>query len=133
MPNDYGQIVKALLEISPWPWDTVGATRIWHTGKDGCAVAMIAEPEVQTSADFAEIDLRSKRWSEGMRNAEFIAASPLWLARAVVDLVEAKASEMSWGTSFTSRRLLEEVLRALSIDPADLAELRRRLDEAKKA
>lgn len=57
---------------TPGPWETVGATKIWKTGEDGAAIAIVAEPECKNSGDFRELDLGSPRWDEGMANAEFI-------------------------------------------------------------
>jgi len=59
-------------KATPRPWETVGATRIWKTGKVGAAVAIIAEPECENSNDFQEVSVTSPRWGEAMANAELI-------------------------------------------------------------
>ena len=61
---------------TPGPWETVGAKYIWKTGDVGGAVAIIAEPECESSNDFRPVRIASERWEEAMANARLIAAAP---------------------------------------------------------
>lgn len=62
--------------FTPGPWSIVGATLVWKTGPAGAAVAMIAEPDVETSSDFRRVEVGSKRFEEACANASLIAAAP---------------------------------------------------------
>ena len=58
------------------PWSIVGAIKVWKTGSDGAAVAIMAEPEIQSSADFRPVEIHSRRFDEACANARLIAAAP---------------------------------------------------------
>jgi hypothetical protein len=53
------------MKHTPLPFEIVGATRIWRTGSNGAAVAIIAEPECSDSSQFNELRMGSDRWDEG--------------------------------------------------------------------
>lgn len=81
---------------TPRPWETIGATRIWKTGRPGGAVCIIANPECRSSSDFQEVDPGDDRWDEAMANAALIVAAVnahdigLKLAEAVLARIESE-------------------------------------------
>ena len=94
-------IVKALREISPWPW-TWGAPPLKHWPKS---------PELSA--------------------ARFIRQSPLWLAQMVVEMVEerthvyANDSEGKWDAT----HFIAETLRDFSLTEADWKWLKGKVEE----
>lgn len=65
-----------MAEHTPGPWSVVGATKVWKTGADGAAVAIAAEPEIESSSDIRPVELYSGRFDEACANARLIAAAP---------------------------------------------------------
>jgi hypothetical protein len=57
-------------EFTKGKLESVGATKLWITGKVGGAVCVISDPYCPTSSCFREVKFGSKRWDEAMGNAE---------------------------------------------------------------
>ena len=105
------QIVKALREISEWPWEPTQDNSSTVTILDATGeLRVLVYPKRDT-----EIKLG---------NRDFIASSPLWLAQMVVALVEercfANASREKWR---------KEALHDFSLTPDDWTWLKGKVGE----
>lgn len=111
-------VVKALLEISPWPWDRFPLREEGYTYfRIGRKLPLGGKELV---ADYI-----------AERNLDFLAASPLWLASLVVALVKERAEHEcdildhihAW-----CDLTITQTLSDFSISPSDYEEIKRRVE-----
>jgi hypothetical protein len=69
-------------------------------------VALTAEPEVKTSADFKPVNLSSRRFSEACANAQLIAAAPALLEalKGILDIGKRDTSNPKYDGYYQTAR-----------------------------
>ena len=119
-PFDWNAEVKALLAISEWPWrcsrrDIESFNAL--TGEQESFVYRDDEPRITVPGTRPVIV------------ADFIANSPVQRARMVVEMIEARATAQTPIGLSSAEEQVPAVLSYLEIDPAEYAELVKRLEE----
>lgn len=120
------QIVKALLEISKWPWDPDDDLGFILSSNLGIAHVGGVEKEASTEVTDSER-------LEYKANLMLIASSPLWLARMVVGIIEKEAdlcniSHYEINGQMGGHSCTKGALSRFSISPSDYEELKRRVE-----
>lgn len=108
---------------TPGPWERIGATRVWKTGKNGGAIAIIAEPHCIMSNDIHAVDIGSKRWDEAMANARLIAAAPEMLEalQFAMELIDRAYSggKLNPGCTIKTGKAISKALGGYETEPED--------------
>ena len=105
------QIVKALREISDWPW----GFRDISIPKTDDGLGFVSD---LNGIDFSHHGTNRKTKVQNVTDGKFIAASPLWLAQMVVGMVEERAElRYPWCDHF--EQALYHALRDFSLTESD--------------
>lgn len=89
---------------TPGPWKNHGMLIFGNTG----AVAIIADPEAETTDDIKPVGIGCQRWDDAVANARLIAACPLLLA----DLKEAEQALRSTGVVILADKYAATIAKA---------------------
>ena len=110
------EIVKALKEISEWPWEPDSDLGFILSGNLG--IAHVGGVEVEASTELSDGERKTY-----ISNQHLIASSPRWLAEMVVRLVESEQYQRS-SEGYVKEYALELALQKHDITPEDFAWLK---------